>query len=325
MRRSVVLAVCLAIFTSIGRGDEMNPHAVAAAQFEAKLKANPLDVDAAFNAGQAYYNLGKMDLALDRWQKAHKLAPTDFDIAKKILQATYGAGRDADIPAAHAQVLALWQSSGDPRVKGLKEFVFDQFHVGGMLVMANETLSPRGNLYDVYNFKFYDAANKLVGIVHLESSQYGRETGVPLVVAVSTPAGHRTKNIMFKSMPPYAELKRVVTNVAATDLNINPQKHGGIMSIMGDRFEGTFEGHKIELVRTNLDKQVAILVDGNKIAEESVALPHQWDRTVEFELGGVKHSLAAHSALKKLFGAIPYDNTYAIEIDGRALALIKTK
>ena len=33
------------------------------------------------------------------------------------------------------------------------------------------------------------------------------------------------------------------------------------MGIMGDRFEGTFEDHKIELVRTNIDKKVVVTVE----------------------------------------------------------------
>jgi hypothetical protein len=136
-----------------------------AARFDAQFKANPQNVDAAYDAGQAYYNLGKMDLALD-------------------------------------------------------PFVFDQFTVGDAHVMANETLDPKGDLYDVVAFSFYNKANKLVGVVHVESSKYGRETGVPYVLAVTTPAGHRTKNVMWKTMPPYPELKRVAIETAGSDLGI---------------------------------------------------------------------------------------------------------
>jgi tetratricopeptide (TPR) repeat protein len=218
MGRSWVVVGILLLGAAMG--DEMTRFAEDAARFDAQLKAEPANVDAAYNAAQAYYNLGKMGLALERWRHAQKLAPDDFDIAKKVLQATYGAGHAAEIPAAHAAVLALWKKSSDARVRGLKEFVFDQFHLGQTLVMANETLAPSGDLYDVYNFKLYDSANKLVGIVHLESSQYGRETGVPFVVGVTTPARHLTKNIMFKSLPPYAELKQIVAKVAAGDLGI---------------------------------------------------------------------------------------------------------
>ena len=99
------------------------------------------------------------------------------------------------------------------------------------------------------------------------------------------------------------------------------------MGLMGDHFEGTFEEHKIELIRTNLDKKVVLLVDGYQIASESVALPHEWDKKKVFEVGacGKKHELHAHSALKKIFGFLPVDNEYTIEIDGREIFLKKTQ
>ncbi len=95
------------------------------------------------------------------------------------------------------------------------------------------------------------------------------------------------------------------------------------MGLLGDRFEGSFGAHKVEVVRTNLDKQVVVSVDGKEIARESVALPHAWDQTKEFECDGKKHTLAAHSVVKKLFGILPIDNDYSVEIDGASVALTK--
>jgi len=95
------------------------------------------------------------------------------------------------------------------------------------------------------------------------------------------------------------------------------------MGLMGDRFEGSFEKHKVEIVRTNIDKQVVVSVDGKEIARETVALPHQWDQTKEFECDGTKHTLAAHSVVKKLLGILPIDNEYSVEIDGKPVVLTK--
>jgi hypothetical protein len=99
------------------------------------------------------------------------------------------------------------------------------------------------------------------------------------------------------------------------------------MGLMQDRFEGQFEEHKVELVRTNIDKQVVLTVDGQTIATESVALPHEWEKHKEFEVGacGKKHTLFAHSTVKKLFGFLPVDNEYTIQIDGQEVVLTKTK
>ena len=91
------------------------------------------------------------------------------------------------------------------------------------------------------------------------------------------------------------------------------------MAISGDHFEGQFEEHKIEIVRTNLDKVTVVLVDGLEVVREPVALPHSWDADKVFEGGpcGKKHRLHAHSQLKKIFGFLPIDNEYTIQIDGK--------
>ena|SRR5579883_747978 len=97
------------------------------------------------------------------------------------------------------------------------------------------------------------------------------------------------------------------------------------MALLGDRFVGKFGEHEVELVRTNIDKQVVIKVNGREIARESVALPHSWEQKKEFETpDGTKHALVAHSALKKMWGLIPYDNEYSIEVDGKTVVLEKT-
>jgi hypothetical protein len=99
------------------------------------------------------------------------------------------------------------------------------------------------------------------------------------------------------------------------------------MGLMEDRFEGKFEDHAVALVRTNLDKQVVVLVDDTQVASESVVLPHEWGKQKQFQVGscGKQHTLVAHSTLKKLFGLLPIDNDYTVEIDGHAVVLTRTK
>jgi len=96
------------------------------------------------------------------------------------------------------------------------------------------------------------------------------------------------------------------------------------MGITGDRYEGEFEGHKIELVRNNWDKTLALLIDGAKVAWESRVLPHDITLKGEFEHKGVKHAVVAHSIVKKILG-LPLDADDGIEIDGKTLPLKKTK
>ncbi len=96
------------------------------------------------------------------------------------------------------------------------------------------------------------------------------------------------------------------------------------MGITGDRYEGDFAGHKIELVRDNLQKTLALVIDGSKVAWESRILPHDITLKGEFEHKGAKHTVVAHSTVKKILG-LPLDADDGIEIDGKPLPLRKTK
>ncbi len=96
------------------------------------------------------------------------------------------------------------------------------------------------------------------------------------------------------------------------------------MGIMGDRYEGEFEGHKIELVRDNVAKTLSLLIDSGTVAWESRVLPHDITLKGEFEHEGAKHTVVAHSTVKKILG-LPLDADDGIEIDGKPLPLRKTK
>ena len=96
------------------------------------------------------------------------------------------------------------------------------------------------------------------------------------------------------------------------------------MSITGDRYEGTFDGHKIELVRNNLDKTLNLLIDGAVVASEKRWLPKEITLHAEFEHKGATHAVVAYQHLKPIFG-LPIATDDSIEIDGKPLPLTKTK
>lgn len=96
------------------------------------------------------------------------------------------------------------------------------------------------------------------------------------------------------------------------------------MSITGDRYEGTFDGHKIELVRNNLTKTLNLLIDGAVVASEHRWIPKEITLHAEFEHAGAKHTVVAHQHLKPIVG-LPIATDDSIEIDGKALPLTKTK
>ena len=96
------------------------------------------------------------------------------------------------------------------------------------------------------------------------------------------------------------------------------------MTIAGERYEGDFDGHKIELVRDNVHKTLSLLIDGNRVAWESRIFPHDITLKGEFDHKGTKHSVLAHSTVRAILG-LPLDADDGIEIDGKPLPLRKTK
>jgi hypothetical protein len=96
------------------------------------------------------------------------------------------------------------------------------------------------------------------------------------------------------------------------------------MAITGDRYEGTFGGHKIELVRNNWNKTLNLLIDGVVVASERRWLPKDITLRAELEHEGVKHAVVAYQVLKPI-GGLPIDTHDTIEVDGQLLPLTKTK
>ena len=94
------------------------------------------------------------------------------------------------------------------------------------------------------------------------------------------------------------------------------------MSITGDRYEGTFDGHTIALVRNNLTKTLNLLIDGVVVASEQRWLPKEITLHAEFEHKGVKHDVVAYQHLKPILG-LPIATDDSIEIDGKPLPLTK--
>lgn len=91
------------------------------------------------------------------------------------------------------------------------------------------------------------------------------------------------------------------------------------MSLTGDRYVGTYEGHTIELIRNNWNKTLKLVVDGRELASESRILPHDITLTGTLEHEGVPHTVVARSVVR-----FPSAQD-TLEVDGRALSLTRTQ
>jgi tetratricopeptide (TPR) repeat protein len=181
------------------------------AAWEAAAAADPTEVDALYDAGQAYYLRREFAAALDCWTRARARAPGDFGVAKKRVQALRALARHADADAAMIEVRALWQASTDPAVRLVDEVVIDQFEVAGATVHALETLRPRDpRAYPVLAFRVVDRAP--LTIVRVETSEYARDRGVPYVLSVAHGRAYKVVGTSA-ALPPYPELKATATTL----------------------------------------------------------------------------------------------------------------
>ena len=198
------------VLGKLGKSDE------ALGRFERALLANPRHVDAAFNAGQAYYDAREYWKAAARWKQAAAVAPDDFQIAKKLVQAYVALGDDGEVSKARDRVFALWRAAKDPSLLKMKSYVYDQFELGKYRVVVYEAFDTSGDLAYVYQFAVTEAG-KVLGSVNLESSSASREKGFPFVLGLDKGGKHATLRAMWKDQPTYRLARAAATTAIQTN------------------------------------------------------------------------------------------------------------
>ncbi len=86
---------------------------------------------------------------------------------------------------------------------------------------------------------------------------------------------------------------------------------------MGEGFRGTYQGHKVELIRDNLRKKLALLIDGVEVASEPRTLQHDITLTATLVHEGVSHRVVARSIVGRTTSG-------TIHIDGAPMTIAKT-
>jgi hypothetical protein len=91
------------------------------------------------------------------------------------------------------------------------------------------------------------------------------------------------------------------------------------MGLTGDRYEGSFKGHAIEVVRNEWVKTLKLLVDGTVVAHKSCLIPSNVTLSATFDDGASPHAVVLRSVIRFPF----YEDT--VDVDGQPVFLNKTK
>ena len=170
----------------------------------------PRHTDAHYNLGQAFYNRGEYAPALTHWQATLDVSPADFETIKKIVQTQRALGRWHDANSSMTQLFNAYVHSRDEAVRELFEVTVEQFTVSNWRVMASEMLRPRDpDLYYETVFRVLDNQSITIMTVQLESSQYGRDSGAPYIIGVTTAAGHQAVGPVFNTKPSYQSVRAI--------------------------------------------------------------------------------------------------------------------
>jgi len=91
------------------------------------------------------------------------------------------------------------------------------------------------------------------------------------------------------------------------------------MGLTGDRYEGSFKGHTIEVVRNEWVKTLKVLIDGKVAASKFCPIPRNVTLNATLEDGPNHHTVFVKSVIRFPF----YEDT--VEVDGQPIFLTKTK
>ena len=178
----------------------------AVVRFERTLKVNAKHVDAAYNAGQSYYDLDDFANAAARWETAAKLAPDDFQIAKKLVQAYVALAKAPKIKTARARVFAMWKAGKDP--DGTKSYVYDLYKAGKYHIHVHEGFDPP-DVGFVYQAKI-TIGDKQPGSIMLEP------TGSQYVITVVKGSEKATlSQYAYRKPPEYSAFKALAQKLIA--------------------------------------------------------------------------------------------------------------
>lgn len=194
--------------------------AKAAEMWEKALQLDPKYVDAHWNLGVHHQLRGDPKVSLSHFLTVLELRPQDVEAAKKVVQAYYRLEDYDKAKAYRTKLLGLIAKSDDPKIRGMKEFCFDQFDASGGRFFAYETIEKKSGLFYWFTFKLVDLEGKVVKSINLETDDYMKEQGWAFILGQTVGSTHYTFDTSFKEMPSYPELKKLVITANSGQLTV---------------------------------------------------------------------------------------------------------
>jgi tetratricopeptide (TPR) repeat protein len=189
---------------------EKGDNAKAAEMWEKTLQIDPKYVDAHWNLGVHHQLRGDPKISLSHFLVVFEQRPQDLEAVKKLVQAYYRLEDFKNANSYRTRFLEVVAKSDDPKIRGMKEFCFDQFDASGGRFFAYESIEKKGDIFYWFTFKLVNNDGKIIKTINLETSSYLKERGLLFILGKNEGASHCTFNVAFKEMPPYSELKQLI-------------------------------------------------------------------------------------------------------------------
>ncbi|TGK55184.1 tetratricopeptide repeat protein [Leptospira wolffii] len=185
--------------------------------FSKALALNPEDATANFNLGRIYFNEEDWSNAKKHLGSAYSQDPDGYPVVSLLLETSFRLKEFSESDKYRKDLFRIRNQSQDPRIKSIKYFRFDSFLYKDFIVVARESFQKEGDLFYYYVFSVYDREGKLVREINLESSSFLKERGLEFIIGMNVPQSgavtHSTSNIAFTKMPPYDELRTIVSDI----------------------------------------------------------------------------------------------------------------
>ena len=131
----------------------MNEHNEALEKYQRMLATDPDNRVALFNAGLAAYLLGRPEQSVAYWTRLKELAPEDWRVRSKLIQAYQALGRGRERDDERAGLLQVRSVTQDEELRRTKKYCRDQFTVGDSQILVFEFFELEGDSADPLQFR----------------------------------------------------------------------------------------------------------------------------------------------------------------------------